>query len=337
VSTLRSISFALVPGPLGATADVVAEGEALGFDAAWIADQGFGYDPFVAVAACSSATTNIRLGVGLTSPFTRLPVQIARGVASLHELAEGRLALALGTGNIPHVLRPLGIAPDKAVTRIRDAIHVIRALLRGEAVSHEGVDTLSNVRLDVPVSIDVPIYLGTRRPGMLSLSGELADGVLAESLFAGDGSAYVLENVAAGALRSSRAITEVDVVAWQVVVVTDEPDKAVAERRAWAARTIQNGPADAMEKIGVGEAVYADVMAAMARGDLGAAESAVPDSAVLALMAIGPPATIIDRLQAAINAGATSINVLWVGSVDGLLPNLRRFAADVMPALRAGA
>jgi alkanesulfonate monooxygenase SsuD/methylene tetrahydromethanopterin reductase-like flavin-dependent oxidoreductase (luciferase family) len=171
---------------------------------------------------------------------------------------------------------------------------------------------------------------------MLSLSGELADGVLAESLFAGDGSAYVLENVAAGALRSSRAITEVDVVAWQVVVVTDEPDKAVAERRAWAARTIQNGPADAMEKIGVGEAVYADVMAAMARGDLGAAESAVPDSAVLALMAIGPPATIIDRLQAAINAGATSINVLWVGSVDGLLPNLRRFAAEVMPALRAG-
>src|SRR5690242_8020369 len=107
MSAARSITFALVPGPPRETAALVAEAEALGFDGVWLGDQGFGYDPFVTVAACAAATSTIRLGVGLTTPFTRLPVQIARAVATLHDAADGRLALALGTGNIPHVLRPL--------------------------------------------------------------------------------------------------------------------------------------------------------------------------------------------------------------------------------------
>ena len=67
MSAARTVTFALVPGAVRATAAVVAEAEALGFDGVWLGDQGFGYDPFVAVAACASATSTIRLGIGLTT------------------------------------------------------------------------------------------------------------------------------------------------------------------------------------------------------------------------------------------------------------------------------
>ena len=333
MSAARSITFALVPGPVRATAAIVAEAEALGFDAVWLGDQGFGYDPFVAVGACAALTSRIRLGIGLTTPYTRLPIQIARAVASLHDAADGRIALALGTGNVPHVLRPLGIAPDRAVLRLREATQTIRALLRGEAV-RPSEEATTEVALDIPGSIEVPVYYGTRRPGMLRLAGEIGDGVLAESLFGGAGPDYVMENVAAGAARAGRSVANVDVVAWQVVVVADDPSRAIDEHRAWAARTIQNGPPEAMERIGVGVGVYERVMAAMAKSDSAAAIAAVPDTAVTALMAIGRPGDVAERLQRALASGATSINLLYVGGTDGLLPNLRRFAAEVMPALR---
>jgi 5,10-methylenetetrahydromethanopterin reductase len=327
-----SITFALVPGRTRATAAVVAEAETLGFDGVWIGDQGFGYDPFVVVDACAAATSQIRLGVGLTSPFTRLPVQIARAVATLQDGASGRLALALGTGNIPHVLRPLGIEPERPVQRLRSATLAIQALLRGESVA--SAEGQAEVKLDIPGTREVPIYYGTRRPGMLRLAGEVGDGVLAESLFGGSGPEYVISHVREGADRSERSLDAVDVVAWQVVVVTDDPGRTIAEHRPWAARTIQNGPPDVMERIGVGVDVYERVMEAMSRGDRDAAIAAVPDSAVSALMAIDRPDAVVERLRVALESGANSVNVLYVGSDEGLLPNLRRFAAEVMPALR---
>jgi 5,10-methylenetetrahydromethanopterin reductase len=333
VSAPRSITFALIPGPARQTASTVAEAEAIGFDGVWLGDQGFGYDPFVAVAAAAAATSKIRLGIGLTTPFTRLPLQIARAVASLHDAADGRVALALGTGNLAHVLRPLGISAERPVPRLREATAAIRSLLRGDAIPGAGN---ASVALDIPGSIDVPIYFGTRRPGMLRLAGEIGDGVLAESLFGGSGPEYVMANVAEGAARAGRPLDDVDVVAWQVVVVTDDPERVVGQHRPWAARTIQNGPVEAMERIGVGAAVYEQVMAAMSRSDRAAAIAAVPDSAVTALMAIDRPDAVAARLQTALSRGATSVNVLYVGSPEGLVPNLRRFAEEVMPLLRAG-
>jgi len=197
-----------------------------------------------------------------------------------------------------------------------------------------GAEGQGEVGLDIPGSIELPIYYGTRRPGMLRLAGEVGDGVLAESLFGGSGPEYVTGHVEEGAARTGRSPGAIDVVAWQVVVVTDDPVRTIGEHRAWAARTIQNGPPEVMERIGVGIDVYERVMEAMSRHDRDAAIATVPDSAVSALMAIDRPEAVAERLRAALDSGATSVNVLYVGSDEGLLPNLRRFAAEVIPALR---
>lgn len=58
------------------------------------------------------------------------------------------------------------------------------------------------------------------------------------------------------------------------------------------------------------------------------------DDDVRALMAIGGPEEVAARLQWALENGATSVNVLWIGSSDGIAPKSQAFAESVMPLLR---
>ena len=78
--------------------------EELGYDDLWIPDQSFHHDPFILLTRCAGATSSIRLGVAVTNPLTRHPVQIARASATLAELSGGRFVLGLGAGNRSRVL-----------------------------------------------------------------------------------------------------------------------------------------------------------------------------------------------------------------------------------------
>ena len=82
-----------------------------------------------------------------------------------------------------------------------------------------------------PLRPDLPIYLGTRGPKILELAGEVADGVLVESLFNANGLPYVLDHLRLGAARGQRPTSAVDVVAWQLVQITDDVPSAIAAQK----------------------------------------------------------------------------------------------------------
>jgi 5,10-methylenetetrahydromethanopterin reductase len=200
--------FAFIPsGRFQETVDLIRLGEQLGYRCAWLPDQTFHRDPFALFSVCARTTRTIGLGLGITSPFTRLPVEIARGAATVDEIAGGRFRLGLGTANLDHVLVPLGIPMAHPARRLRNAIAIIRRLLAGERVEFEGIaERLDSVKLDfTPLRPDLPIYLGTRGPRILELAGEVADGVLVESLFNGNGLPYVLDHLRQGAARGQRS------------------------------------------------------------------------------------------------------------------------------------
>src|SRR5436189_5575297 len=107
--------FAFIPHQTAAdTIRVVKAGEELGFEGAWLPDQTFYSDPFVLLAACAVATQRLVLGLGVTNPYTRHPVLTARAAATLDELSGGRFILTYGAGNLPELLRPLGIERTEA-------------------------------------------------------------------------------------------------------------------------------------------------------------------------------------------------------------------------------
>ena len=56
------------------------------------------YDPFVALTAAAAATTNLKLGTGICLVIERDPIILAKEVASLDRLSEGRFIFGIGGG-----------------------------------------------------------------------------------------------------------------------------------------------------------------------------------------------------------------------------------------------
>jgi 5,10-methylenetetrahydromethanopterin reductase len=334
---LNGFDFAFIPaGPVLETVGFVELGEELGYRCAWLPDQTFHRDPFVLLGLCAQATHRIGLGLGITSPFTRLPVQIARAAGVIDEVAHGRFRLGLGTANVNTVLKPLGIELKNGPARLRNAATIIRGLLAGQSVTfHDREDDVRGVKLDfVPPRPSIPLYIGTRGPKMLELAGEIADGVLVESLFNAGGIPYVLDRLRMGAERGKRSLSDIDVVAWQVIQVTDDEAGAIERQKSWVVRSIQVGPPDAMRRIGIEEGVITGVTEATQRGDAHGAIAQVTDDAVRCLMIIGGPKTIADRIARVLDAGANTVSLLMLGPMEVLRTTLVRFAKEVMPAFR---
>lgn len=336
MSSERSrFDFAFIPSwPYRETIDFIRLGEELNYRCAWLPDQTFHRDPFVLLGLCAEATRDIGLGLGLTSPFTRFPAQIARGAGVLDEVSNQRFRLGLGTANPNSVLAPLGLKLERPVGRLRDSIRIIRRLLAGEAVDFEGPsDHLKGLKLDfTPPRADLPIYIGTRGPQMLQLSGEIADGVLVESLFNAGGLPHVYECLEKGVGRTGRSVSDVDVVAWQLVQVTDDAPAAIAALKSWVSYSIRVGPPEAMLRAGIDEDVINSVSEAWANNDAAAAAARVSDDAVRCLMIIGTPEQVTKQVSGIFEKGVDAVNLLLLGSQDSMRTTLTRFAKEVMPA-----
>src|SRR5436190_22490056 len=108
--------------------------EAMGYDCAWAADSQMLYSDAYAVLALAAAhTSRIRLGTGVAVAPTRLAPVTAHSIASINQLAPGRVFLGIGTG--PTAMRVMGQDPMKAGA-LREFLRVLRALLHGEEVDY---------------------------------------------------------------------------------------------------------------------------------------------------------------------------------------------------------
>jgi probable non-F420 flavinoid oxidoreductase len=89
--------------------------------------------------------TSVPFGV-VNAPGQRYhPVVVAQAIATLDDMAPGRLWVALGSGEASneHVTGDRWPSKPERNARLRECVDVIRALLRGEEVSHDG-----HVRVD---------------------------------------------------------------------------------------------------------------------------------------------------------------------------------------------
>jgi probable F420-dependent oxidoreductase len=172
--------------PLGEHARLAAWAEQLGYRDGWTGEVDR-HDAFVPLAGAASATTDLRLGTGIVSAFTRGPALLAMSAATMAELAPGRFVLGIGSGSDVIVERWNDIPFAKPLSKVRDVTAVLREALAGDKVvaEHDTVE-VNGYRLPIPPVLPVPIVLAALRPKMLRLAGEVADGVLLNWLSAGD-------------------------------------------------------------------------------------------------------------------------------------------------------
>jgi 5,10-methylenetetrahydromethanopterin reductase len=111
----------------------VAAGENGGAAAIWIANHLFQRDPITLAAMALAQTKRIRVTLMAMSPLTVHPVQAAMAAATLDEFFPGRVTLCLGVG-APADLKSIGIAAERPLRIMREALEMARALLAGETV-----------------------------------------------------------------------------------------------------------------------------------------------------------------------------------------------------------
>jgi 5,10-methylenetetrahydromethanopterin reductase len=238
VSEVR-VSVALPPeGSLAELVEVAIEAEALGCRSVWVNDDRLQKDVFTVLAAIAQATQELRLGPGVTNPYSRHPALLATAIATLDELAGGRAVLGLGAGGTNH--RALGVERRAPASSLREAVTIVRGLLAGERVTVDGkVMHAYEAQLDfVPPRPDLPIYIGARGPKVLEVAGELADGVIVGNIASTEGWSYALDHVEAGCRRAGREPADVELTAWVACAVCEDAAAAIDAVRPMVATSL---------------------------------------------------------------------------------------------------
>ncbi len=170
------ISCAFPPG--ARVIDHIVEAERLGYERAWLFDSPALYgDIWVIAALAAQRTTRIALGPAVLVPNLRHPLAQASAIATLEQLAPGRVAVAIGTGFTGRMAmgqKPLTWAWT------RRYIEQLRALLRGEKVEVDGaiVQMLHGPDFAPARPIRTPIVIAANGPKGLAVARELGDGVM---------------------------------------------------------------------------------------------------------------------------------------------------------------
>src|SRR5262245_61816466 len=120
----------------------------LGFDSLWVPDHFFIERPkgvlvpypeaWTTMTALALATRRARVGSMVLAAGFRHPALLAKMAGALQELADGRLILGVGSGNMPIEHAAFGLGFEGRVGRFEEYVRILTALLRDETVTLVG-------------------------------------------------------------------------------------------------------------------------------------------------------------------------------------------------------
>jgi probable F420-dependent oxidoreductase len=277
--------------PVAVQQQLAVDVEGAGFHSLWT-NEASGRDALLLCQAWASATTTLRVGVGVVPLWTRSPAQLAMACATLQEASGGRFVLGLGVSH-PATMGPWHGAEVRAPrTAAGEALTILRQLEAGETSDVDGqVLRSQHFRLRItPRPPATPRLLAAMGPRMLELAGTDADGTLLNWSCA-DEVARAGARVREAAAGAGRDPEQVEVATYVRVAVADDRDAAITALAGEIA-TYAALPAYAahFERQGFGDAV-ARVKAAHKAGadDAGKAE-ALGDEVIGQLGWAGTPA-----------------------------------------------
>lgn len=169
--------------------DTIKLVEDLGYDSVWTAEA-YGSDAITPAAWILAQTSKIKAGTAIIQVPARTPSVAAMTAMTLSQLSGGRFLLGLGASG-PQVIEGWhGVPYGKPVTRVREYIEVVRAVLAREkplvyqgdqyqipCQAGEGVTGLGKPLKSILHSTEnIPIYVAAITPKGVASAAQVADG-----------------------------------------------------------------------------------------------------------------------------------------------------------------
>jgi alkanesulfonate monooxygenase SsuD/methylene tetrahydromethanopterin reductase-like flavin-dependent oxidoreductase (luciferase family) len=141
---------------------------------------GAGSDGLITATSLLTVQDDLPVYVGLYLLPLRHPVPVARQLATITELAPGRLTLGVGIGGEdPHEVELCGVDPKTRGRRMDECLHILRSLADGTPLTFDGeFFTLENAVIVPAPSPSIPLIVGGRSDAAISRAAKLGDGWL---------------------------------------------------------------------------------------------------------------------------------------------------------------
>lgn len=322
--------------PVAQVIEAAQLAERLDYDVFWVTDSHLvGREAMVVLGALAASTQRINLGPGVSHLAGRHPSVIASAMATLDDLAPGRIRLGFGVGDSG----PLNLGvPRTSLRDLEQAVVGIRSMLQGSEMPG---DTRA-LRLNYVQKRDkspVPIYIAASGERTLRMAGRVADAVLISGMPSALPSSISL--VREGEREASRTPGSARILFWTTACVDHDGQVARAAVRGSVARRAMNtfgrrpellSPEDA-------EALHA-LQAAHQQGYRWDTDytNLVPDKWIDELAVAGTPEEVRSRLERALADGADEISTILMSSraagARGSADQLTLFAETVIAPMR---
>ena len=308
--------------------------EALGFHNVWLAEHHFstyGYmgRPVQVATYIAAKTTRIRVGTAVIVVPLHHPLITAEEIATLDQLAGGRVDIGLGRGYQYYEFERFGLELDTARRRWDESIDILLRALTGAPFSYSGkLFTIPETRV-FPRPLQrphPPIWVTAQSPESVEATVRRGFNLLT------GGFGVPVERMAEFRRLFDRLIDEVrpectpEVGVQRAVYVTDNEADArdAAEHARWNMR-VTLSLRNHYERVERGHAI-----------PVPAANEPGTDDLLDRFLVIGTPQTVIRQISRLVEAvGINHFNCsFWFGDLDQLrvLRSMELFAREVMPA-----
>lgn len=274
-----------------------------GYDSLWVGDHiAFPVailDPLLQLAQCAVVSRRLRFGTGVYLLPLRHPVPVAKQVATLDHLTEGRLIFGVGAGGeFPKEYEACGVPVTERGARLAEGVTVLRKLWSGTPASHAG--RFYGPFEDVPMAPPPrqpggpPIWFGGRAPAALRRCARLGQGYLS---YVVTPEQYAANLAVIGAARE----TDAPFGTGHLLFTRLDATRELALERAAATLSVRYGM---------------DFRRAADR-----------------YCALGPPESVAAAIRAFHQAGVRHVVLDFLGPYEEREAQIARFAAEVMPLL----
>ncbi|MEE9147891.1 MAG: LLM class flavin-dependent oxidoreductase [Candidatus Tectomicrobia bacterium] len=305
---MMSVAIGYVPGAFGQGGEdpnflrrLVEVGDTYGYDSIWLSDRiasyRFSLEPMIALAMVAAYSERLKFGTSVLALPLRNPVVLAKQIATLDFLSQGRCFPAVGLGqDDPAEYEACGVPKTDRAQRTDEAIGLMRRLWEEDRVTHEGTFfTCHDVSITPKPYFkpSPPIWIGGRSPAAARRVGRVGDG-------------WLVSSATPEEVRAGREI--------------------LFETAAKYEREIEDDHVGAL----LGYYIASDVQQATTKAEPFITRQR-PDAPFTAYSAVGPMAHITEVIHQYIDAGVSKFVVRPLCPADESMAQLEMMGQEILP------